>query len=227
MQRHIIVVEDEPDLSDLIALHLRRETYRVSTFEDGLAGWEAIEREVPSLAVLDLMLPGIDGYEICRRMRRSERLADTPIVILTARGEESDVVAGLELGADDYVTKPFRPRVLVARVRALLRRAEGGLEASSEVLRLGPIELDEGRHEVTLDGDPIELTHTEFKILRYLAARPGRVRARRDVLEAIGERNVLERTVDVHVASLRRKLGDAGHLVETVRGVGYRAKDLG
>ncbi len=224
MQRHIIVVEDEADLADLVALHLRRDGYRVTVHGDGEEGWRAIEREVPALAVLDLMLPGIDGFEICRRMRRSERLADVPILILTARGEEADVVAGLELGADDYVVKPFSPRVLVARVRTVLRRGEADSEPS-EFLRIGPLEIDSGRHEVLVENERRELTHTEFRILKFLASRPGRVRARGEILEAIGERNVLARTVDVHVAALRKKLGAAGSLVETVRRVGYRIRD--
>jgi two-component system phosphate regulon response regulator PhoB len=223
-QRRIVVVEDESDLADLVALHLRREGYEVTTEEDGEAGWGRIERDVPDLVVLDLMLPGIDGFEICRRMRRSERLTRTPVLILTARGEDSDVVAGLELGADDYVTKPFSPRVLVARVRTLFRRAEG-VEAASEVVRLGDVEVDTGRHEVRVDGTLVELTGTEFGILHYLAARPGRVRTRAAILEAIGQRSVLDRTVDVHLASLRKKLGASGALLETVRGIGYRARD--
>ena len=157
-------------------------------------------------------------------MRRSDRLCDVPVLILTARGEDADIVTGLELGADDYLVKPFSPRVLVARVRALLRRA-GAPQQASEVLRAGPIEIDSGRHEVRLEGELLPLTHMEFRILRYLASRPGRVRTRGNVLEAIGEDSVLERTVDVHVASLRRKLGEAADLLETVRGVGYRMKD--
>ncbi len=224
MQLHIIVVEDEEDLSDLVAFHLRREHYRVTCHADGAEAMAAIEREVPDLVVLDLMLPGMDGLEICRRMRRDERLTGIPILIFTARGEDADIVAGLELGADNYVVKPVSPRVLVARVRALLRRGKELAEAG-EIQRLGPIEIDAGRHEVSASGAPVDLTRTEFDILRFLASRPGRVRDRYEILEAIGERHVLERTVDVHVASLRRKLGEAGGALETVRGVGYRMKE--
>jgi len=224
-QRHIIVVEDEPDLAELMELHLRRENLRVSTYGDGERGLAAIERDVPDLVVLDLMLPGLDGYEICRRIRRNDRLSKVQVLMVTARGEESDVVTGLELGADDYVTKPFRPRVLVARVRNLLRRprteATGG-----EVLRSGAIEVDLGRHEVRVDGQEVILTHTEFEILRALISAPGRVRTRGDILSRLEQgQHVLERTVDVHVASLRRKLGPAGELIGTVRGVGYRLRD--
>jgi DNA-binding response OmpR family regulator len=222
--RHIVVVEDEEDIADLVALHLRREGYRVTLHGDGEEAWHALDRRTPELVVLDLMLPGIDGLEICRRMRRSERLRDVPILILTARGEDADVVTGLELGADDYVTKPFSPRVLVARIRALLRRAENGGE-DSEVLRVGPIEIDAGRHEIRVDGRLLDPTHSEFQILEFLARRPGRVRGREEILEAIGERSVLARTVDVHVGALRKKLGEAGERLETVRGVGYRLRE--
>jgi DNA-binding response OmpR family regulator len=224
-QRHIIVVEDEPDLAELIALHLRRENLRVTTFADGERGLAAIERDVPDMVVLDLMLPGLDGYEICRSIRRSERLAKVQVLMVTARGEESDVVTGLELGADDYVTKPFRPRVLVARVRNLLRRPRAEAQGN-ELLRAGPIEVDVGRHEARVDGQEVTLTHTEFEILRTLMAAPGRVRTRGDILSRLDQgQHVLERTVDVHVASLRRKLGSAGELIATVRGVGYRLRD--
>ena len=225
MQRRIIVVEDEPDLADLIALHLRREGLEVATFADGAQGLAAVERGVPDLVVLDLMLPGLDGFEVTRRIRRQERLAGVQILMVTARGEEADVVTGLELGADDYVTKPFRPRVLVARVRNLLRRPRTEA-AAAEVLRAGAIEIDIPRREVRVDGREVALTHTEFELLRYLASAPGRVRTRGDILGRLDQSDhVLERTVDVHVASLRKKLGDAGAALETVRGVGYRLKD--
>jgi len=208
-----------------MALHLRRENLKVTVYADGETGWSAIDRDVPDLVILDLMLPGLDGYEVCRRIRRSDRLAGVQVLMVTARGEESDVVTGLELGADDYVTKPFRPRVLVARVRNLLRRPRA--EATElEVLRVGAIELDAGRHEVRVEGKEVALTHTEFEILRLLLGAPGRVRTRGDILSRLDQgQNVLERTVDVHVASLRKKLGAAGELLATVRGVGYRLRD--
>ncbi len=224
MQRRIIVVEDEKDLAELISHHLEREGYAVACYANGEQGMAAIDRDVPDLVVLDLMLPGIDGFEICRRIRRSDRLAEVLILMLTARGEDADIVTGLELGADDYLTKPFSPRVLVARLRALFRRAEVA-EPQGEIVRVGPLEIDSGRHEVQLDGQLVPLTHMEFRILRFLATRPGRVRTRVEILGAIGEENVLDRTVDVHVASLRRKLGGGSDLLETVRGVGYRLKD--
>jgi len=221
--RHVIVVEDEQDLAELVAHHLRQEGYRVGTHADGAAGWDAIRSERPSLVVLDLMLPGMDGFEILRRIRREPELAGTAILMLTARAEDVDVVTGLELGADDYVVKPVSPRVLVARVRSLLRRGEPVAEEGAATV-LGDLEIDPARHEVRKGGEVLDLTPTEFRILRFLARRPGHVRTRADILDAIGEATVLERTIDVHVASLRKKLGDSAALVETVRGVGYRAK---
>jgi len=222
--RRIIVVEDEQDLADLIALHLRRESLDVQVFADGEQGLKAIQETAPDLVVLDLMLPGIDGYEVCRRVRRDDRLSGVQILMVTARGEETDVVTGLELGADDYVTKPFRPSVLMARVRNLLRRRE--VAPSGEVMRVGAIELDVPRREARVNGAEITLTHTEYEILRYLASSPRRVRSRGDILGVLDQgEHVLERTVDVHVASLRRKLGDEGERLETVRGVGYRLRD--
>ena len=225
MQRHIIVVEDEVDLADLIALHLRREQLKVSTYGDGETGMKAIERDVPHLVVLDLMLPGLDGFEICRRIRRSDRLAGVQILMLTARSEEADIVTGLELGADDYMTKPFRPGVLIARVRNLLRRPTAE-NTGEDHLRAGSIELDVGRREARVADKLLTLTHTEFEILRFLAKTPGRVRTRGDILGRLNQgEHVLERAIDVHVASLRRKLGESKDLLETVRGVGYRLKD--
>jgi two-component system phosphate regulon response regulator PhoB len=184
-----------------------------------------IEREIPDAVVLDVMLPGLDGLEICRALRRNAATERLPILILTARGDDADHVAGLEVGADDFVAKPVSPRVLIARVRALLRRASAESEPG-EVLNLGSIQLDAGRHEVVACGKRVDLTHKEFKILQFLAARPGRVRTREEIVEHIaGGPNVLERTVDVHVAAIRRKLGDAGNRLETVIGVGYRLRE--
>ena len=205
-------------------MHLERDGYKVTTSADGAEGWAALDREVPDMVILDLMLPRLDGIEICKRMRADDRLATTPLLILTAKSEESDIVSLLELGADDYLTKPFSLAVLTARVRALFRRSEVDPEAA-EILRSGPLELDSGRHEVRVNGEVVLFTHTEYRILWYLVKKPGRVRSRGDILQSIDEASVLERTVDVHIASLRRKLGAAGDWLETVRGVGYRWKD--
>ncbi|MBN2489405.1 MAG: response regulator [Planctomycetes bacterium] len=224
----ILVIEDEPDIQELIQYNLAREGYRVLTAGDGETGLKLARQEAPSLIVLDLMLPGIDGIEVCRRLQADPATRAIAVVIVTAKGEESDLVLGLGVGADDYLTKPFSPRVLVARVRAVLRR--GGLsdpELSSEVIQRGPLVIDALRHEVRVDGKPVEFTHTEFKLLQFLAASPGRVFPRDHLLSrVIGEDAiVLARNIDVHVRAVRQKLGKHRDLVQTVRGVGYRFRD--
>lgn len=224
MAEHVIVVEDEPDIAELVELHLLRAGYRVTTCSGGDEGLEAIRRLAPDLVVLDVMLPGLDGREVCRALRRDEHTSWIPVLMLSARGEDADVVTGLEIGADDYVTKPFSPAVLVSRVRNLLRRRGRGA-ATAELLRVGDLSIDVVRHEVRVAGERVSLTHTEFGILRLLAQEPGRVRSRREILEAVRDVQVLERTVDVHVAALRRKLGPCGAMLETVRGTGYRLRD--
>jgi len=223
--KEIALVEDETDLAELLKHHLTREGYRVRTFSDGRLALAGIERSAPDAIILDLMLPGMDGLEICRQLRRRPETAGLPILILTARGDDTDHVAGLEVGADDYVTKPVSPRVLIARMRALLRRSMQESEPT-EILTIGELRIDSGRHEVAVSGKPVILTHKEFLILRFLAARPGRVRSRAEIVDSIsGGPNVLERTIDVHVAAIRRKLGKSGERLETVIGVGYRLRD--
>jgi two-component system phosphate regulon response regulator PhoB len=225
IRRTIAVVEDDRDVAQLVRHALERDGHVVRTYGDGARALASLEREGVDLVVLDVMLPGLDGLEVCRRLRRNPKTAATPIVMLTARAEEIDQVAGLEVGADDYVTKPFSPRVLAARVRSVLRRAEKASEPS-EVIQVGPIAIDSGRHEVRAGGSAIPLTATEFRLLRFLASRPGRVRTRLEIVEGVsGDVAVLERTVDAHVTSLRRKLGPEGDRIETVRGVGYRLRD--
>jgi two-component system phosphate regulon response regulator PhoB len=225
MSKSIALIEDERDVAELVRHTLEREGFSVRHFSDGAIAAAAVEREPPDAIVLDIMLPSLDGLEICRRLRRNPRTSQIPIVMLTARGEDIDQVAGLEVGADDYIAKPFSPRVLLARLRSVMRRSTAPGDPR-EVVTVGPICIDTGRHEITVEGQTVILTATEFKILRYLAARPGRVRARLEIVEEVsGEVAVLERTVDAHVTSLRRKLGSAGALVETVRGVGYRLRE--
>jgi len=223
--RNVAIVEDERDLAELLKHHLSKEGYRVRTFGDGRLALSAIEKEIPDAVVLDVMLPTIDGLEVCRQLRRNPATGRIPILILTARSDDADHVAGLEVGADDFVVKPVSPRVLVARLRALLRRKETEGEVG-EVLELGNIRIDAGRHEVSAEGTRVDLTHKEFMILQFLATRPGRVRTREEIVEHMsGGPNVLERTVDVHVAAIRRKLGNAGNRLETVIGVGYRLRE--
>ena len=221
----ILVVDDEEDLLELVRFNLAREGYAVTCVATGEEALKAVRRDAPDLIVLDLMLPGIDGLEVCRRLKADPRTRDVPIVMLTAKGEERDVITGLERGADDYITKPFSPRVLSARVKALLRRRESDRHADGE----GTVEIDElvihpGRHEVRLAGKPVELTYTEFALLHFLARRPGWAYTRTQIVDAVKGEDypVTERSVDVQVAGLRKKLGDHARYVETVRGIGYR-----
>ena len=223
----ILVVDDEEDILELLSYNLSRNGFEVETVASGEAALAAVARRKPDLMVLDLMLPGVDGLEVCRQIRRHEATSDLPVLMLSARGDEADIVAGLELGADDYVAKPFSPRVLTARIKAVLRRRSAASPEPDAVLNPGPLRIHPGRHEVLLDGQSLELTNSEFRILHLLARRPGWVFTRQQIIdEAQGEdAAVTGRSVDVHVVSLRRKLGDAKDLIETVRGVGYRFRD--
>jgi two-component system phosphate regulon response regulator PhoB len=225
MSKTAAVVEDEKDVAELVRHTLQKEGYRVRTYGDGALALAAIEAEPPDFVILDLMLPRMDGFEVCRKLRANPRTAQMPILMLTARAEAIDEVAGLEVGADDYIAKPFSPRVLLARVRSVLRRGDRA-ETPAEVIHIGPIQIDSGRHEVKVGEKKVNLTITEFRILKFLASRPGRVRTRLEIVEEVsGDVDVLERTVDAHVTALRRKLGEAGERVETVRGVGYRVRE--
>jgi DNA-binding response OmpR family regulator len=217
----VVVMEDDNNISDLVALYLRRDGFRVLQAVDGLSGIEHVRRERPRLVIVDVGLPGeIDGFEVCRRLRRN---GDIPVVMLTARDDEVDRVLGLELGADDYVTKPFSPRELVARVRAILRRSDGALTRPPEPITVGEVTMDPGRREVTVSGEPVVLTAREFDLLAYLMSHRGLALSRRQLLDGVwgGDWYGDERTVDVHVRQLRKKLGEALPLT-TVWGVGYR-----
>jgi two-component system phosphate regulon response regulator PhoB len=224
----ILIVEDEKEIGDLIRFHLEREGFAARTIQSGRVALDEISRRPPTLLVLDLMLPDLDGLEICRRLKWEETTRAIPILILSAKGEESDIVAGLEVGADDYVTKPFSPKVLMARIRNVLRRSMGSAPEPSSGGQLsiaeGSLVIDFDRHEVIVDDATIDLTRTEFEILRCLVSRPGFVRTRDQIIRAVhGEQAVLTpRTVDVHITAIRRKLGSVGNLIRTVRGVGYR-----
>jgi len=225
----ILVIEDEEDILALVHYNLAREGFQVSCATSGEEGLKLVE-EQPDLILLDLMLPGIDGLEVCRRLRGGEAAAGLPIIMMSAKGEESDVVAGLELGADDYVTKPFSPKILLARVRAVLRRRAraGEVHEEPDQLSHGELVIHPGRNEVLVAGKPVELTFTEFRVLHFLASRPGWVFTRYQIVNAVRGEDyaVTDRAVDVQVVGLRKKLGPCGALIETVRGVGYRFKDL-
>jgi two-component system, OmpR family, alkaline phosphatase synthesis response regulator PhoP len=226
-KEHILVVEDEEDILELLRYNLMKEGYRVTGVLTGEEGLRAARSQPPDLIVLDLMLPGIDGLSVCRELKMDARTRDLPIIILTAKGEEADIVAGLELGADDYVTKPFSPRVLLARLRAVLRRRLVEPPQESDVIELHELTIHPGRHEVMVQGQPVDLTSTEFRLLSFLARRPGWVFTRSQIVQGVqGEDySVSERAVDVQIVGLRKKLGPAGKYVETVRGVGYRFKE--
>ena len=219
----VLVIEDERPIADLLRLYLTRDGFGVHVEHDGVAGLAAVRRLRPVACVVDIAVPGIDGTEVCRRMRADGDW--TPVLFLTARDDEVDRVVGLELGADDYVTKPFSPRELVARVRAVLRRTSGAAGSVAVALRVGAVALDPERREVTVDGVPAVLTQTEFDLLAHLMRRPGRVYTREELLASVWgyAAQAGTRTVDVHVAQVRAKLGDAAGMVRTVRGVGYTA----
>jgi len=226
----ILVVEDDPDIRELLAYTLGKEGYEILQAPSGEAGLKAVLERKPALVLLDVMLPGIDGLEVLRKIKADQSCRATPVILASAKGEESDVVAGLELGADDYVTKPFSPRVLVARVRTALRRAETpepGTVEPPDIVESGDFRLDSSRHELRVGGMPIDLSATEFAILERLARSPGRVFTRSQIIDGVHGRDypVTDRSVDVQVLSIRKKLGERSDLVETIRGVGYRFRD--
>lgn len=225
--KNILVVEDDEDIMELISCNLELDNCSVARAESGEKALRKICMNRPDLILLDLMLPEIDGLEVCRRLKADPGTQNIPIIMVTAKGEESDIVTGLEIGADDYVTKPFRPKELVARVRALLRRISHPVENASEVIRIHELEIHPGKREVRVKGTLVELTFTEFQVLHVLAKRAGWVFTRYQIVDAIRGKDypVTDRSVDVQIVGLRKKLGKAGMYIETVRGIGYRLKD--
>ncbi|MBR9986921.1 MAG: response regulator transcription factor [Desulfosarcina sp.] len=220
----ILVVDDEEDILELVRYNLVREGYTVVCAATGEEAFKSAASDPADLIILDLMLPGIDGLEVARRLKQNPGTKDTPIVMLSAKGEEADIVSGLELGADDYVTKPFSPRILVARIKAVIRRRSDAAEEEREVLSVRELVIHTGRRHVTADGRPLELTYTEFQVLYFLARRPGWVFTRSQIVDAVrgDDYPVTDRSVDVQIVGLRKKLGPLGKYIETVRGVGYR-----
>ncbi|MFH1036004.1 MAG: response regulator transcription factor [Pseudomonadota bacterium] len=222
----VLVVEDERDILDLVDFHLRQAGYQVLKAPDGLQGLRLAQEQRPDLLVLDLMLPGLDGKELCRRLKQSEATRAIPVLMLTALASETDRIIGFEIGADDYLTKPFSPRELVLRVQAILRRL-GEPESGQPLLRLGGLSIDLDRHAVEVDGQAVELTATEFRLLHRLASQVGRVQTREALLEQVWgyAYQGYARTVDTHIRRLRGKLGSMSEQVETVRGIGYRWRE--
>jgi two-component system phosphate regulon response regulator PhoB/two-component system alkaline phosphatase synthesis response regulator PhoP len=221
----IAALDDEADILELLKVSLEKAGHRFEGFQDANDLFRYLSRERPSLILLDLMLPDTDGLEVCRQIRRSDTLAGIPIIMLTAKGAESDKVAGLELGADDYVTKPFSVKELVARVHAVLRRPGGGEPGPR--IAVGTLVIDLEKFEVTAGGSKVDLTATEFKILQLLASRKGRVFTRDQILDFLwgSEKAVIDRTIDVHIRNLREKLGEAASLIKNIRGVGYKVEE--
>jgi DNA-binding response OmpR family regulator len=226
MSSLVIVLDDEEDIVQLVSLHLKKAGFLVEGFIDAESFYNFIDSRIPDLIILDLMLPDTDGFEICKYLKKQDKYSSIPIIMLTAKGDEMDKVLGLELGADDYVTKPFSPRELVARVKAVLRRGE----QKSDVQKIsigGILKLDTEKYEVTINDEKIELTSTEFKILQLLCSKIGWVFTRNQILDHLwsDEKFVLDRTVDVHVRNLREKLGEASKFIKSVRGIGYKMEE--
>lgn len=225
----ILLIEDEPDILEVLDYNLTREGYKVDSCQNGEDGLKLAIRTNPDLVLLDLMLPGLDGIEICRALKEDPTTKAIPVIMVTAKGEESDVVLGLGVGADDYVAKPFSPRELVARIKAVLRRGPvREVQTSKSRVVRGPIQIDMDRHELLVNGKSVEVTPTELKLLHFLASHPGRVFDRSHIMSRVIGQDavVIDRNVDVHVRAVRTKLGKHRDLIETVRGVGYRFKDL-
>jgi two-component system, OmpR family, phosphate regulon response regulator PhoB len=226
MTQRILVVDDEPDITALVAYHLAKAGFRVSTAANGPDALKAAQEERPDLIILDLMLPGISGYDILEELRKRAETRDVGVILLTARREETDRIRGLSLGADDYLTKPFSPQELSLRVGGLLRRLGSPAVSAGSTLTAGPVSIDRSAHRASVDGQELSLTATEYKLLLTLIERRGRVQTRPQLLETVWEAqpDIQTRTVDMHVQRLRTKMGDAGRLIETVRGFGYRFK---
>ena len=223
----VLIIEDEPSLQEILTYNLESRGYQVLVFDDGTEGLEGVRKHVPDIVLLDIMLPGMDGFEVCRHIRSDPLIKHLPVLMMTARGEEIDQLVGFQMGADDYVTKPFKMRILLERIKSLLRRTEGSTDDESGRLSSDGIVLDRIQFKVTVGDADIAFTPTEFDLLWHLMKHPGRVFNRADLMNAImgDDTIVLERTIDVHIRALRKKLGDCGDFIETVHGIGYRYKN--
>ncbi len=226
--KKILVVDDERDIAELIAFNLEREGYEVTTANTGEEGLSKAQSIIPDLIVLDIMLPGLNGLDVCRHLKSEHETQKIPIIMLTAKDEDIDVVTGLELGADDYLTKPFSPKILIARIRSVLRRQRKETKEQLSVMKYGNIVIYSEKHQVTVHGEAVNLTHTEFEILCILARRPGWVFSRSQLIDSLrdGQQVITDRAIDVQIVNLRKKLGNCSDYVQTVRGVGYRMKEV-
>lgn len=226
-QQHILIIEDEEDIAELLEYNLHRKGYQAESAGTGESGLQLAQDARPDLVLLDLMLPGLSGLDVCRRLKADTETAGIPVIMLTAKGEEEDIIAGFNAGADDYITKPFRPKILLARVEAVLRRGAARRLKPDDTLQVADVTIHPGRHQVTVGENNVDLTRTEFRILHYLASRPGWVFTRQQIVTAVhgDDYPVTSRAVDVQVAALRKKLGASGELIQTVHGVGYKMGD--
>ncbi|MCK4447780.1 MAG: response regulator [Candidatus Marinimicrobia bacterium] len=224
---NILTVDDEEDILELVRYNLSKEGYSVTCVTSGEEALSIARSNLPDLLILDLMLPGVDGIDVCRILKNDQKTEAIPIIMLTAKGEESDIITGLEMGADDYITKPFSPRILLARVKAVLRRKRNEFQDKSRIIKIHDLLINPGRHEVSVKDRHIDFTRTEFRILQFLAQRPGWVFTRYQIVDDVQGEDypVTERSVDVHIVALRKKLGSSGKYIETVHGVGYRFKE--
>jgi two-component system, OmpR family, alkaline phosphatase synthesis response regulator PhoP len=226
-REHILIIEDEEDIQELLQYNLSKEGFRTIGALSGEDGLKKIRKEQIDLIVLDLMLPGMDGLDVCRHLKKDDKTQNIPIVMVTAKGEEADVVAGLELGADDYVVKPFSPKILVARIKSVLRRKSAEIVDNSRPLIIHDLVIHPGRREVLFRNKTVDLTNMEFQVLHFLASKPGWVFSRYQIVEGVRGDNypVTDRAVDVMIVGLRKKLGDAGKYIDTVRGAGYKFRE--
>ncbi len=227
-KRKIIVIEDDHSINELIRYNLEREGFEAEGVANGLDAVLMVEQRLPALVLLDIMLPGLDGFEVCRRLKNNAKTAAVPVIMITARGSETDVVRGLQLGAEDYVVKPFSPKVLVARVRAVLRRTVSAAINTGDRRTIGELVLDTVKHKLSFQGQLIEVTALEFALVEFLSRSLGRVYTREQILDNVWKegRFIVDRAVDVHIRNLRKKLGGAQDYIETVRGVGYRFREI-
>ena len=225
-KENILIVEDDEDIVEMIAYNLKKEGFRTSSVLNGEDAVDRIMNDQPDIVLLDLMLPRMDGLEVCRTIRSRKETAHIPVIMLTAKSQEIDKILGLEIGADDYVTKPFSPRELIARIRAVLRRSR--TVVPDKIIKAGPLVIDALKHRVSVSGETVKLTATEFKILEYLARSPGEVLSRENILNYVFDykSDIYDRTIDTHIKTLRKKLGTAREYIETIRGIGYRFREL-